>query len=44
MASERSGVIANCWRRSSLVMALLFVPLFKHRHDRGAAQRVVPTH
>ena len=28
----------------SLVMALLFVPLFKHRHDRAAAQRVVPTH
>ncbi|KQZ79870.1 nucleoside permease [Rhodanobacter sp. Root561] len=28
----------------SLVMALLFVPLFKHRHDRGAAQRVVSTH
>jgi MFS transporter, NHS family, xanthosine permease len=28
----------------SLVMALLFVPLFKHRHDRTAAQRVVPTH
>ncbi|QRP64539.1 nucleoside permease [Rhodanobacter sp. FDAARGOS 1247] len=28
----------------SLVMALLFVPLFKHRHDRGAAQRAVPTH
>jgi len=25
-------------------MALLFVPLFKHRHDRAAAQRVVPTH
>jgi NHS family xanthosine MFS transporter len=28
----------------SLVMALLFVPLFKHRHDPLAAQRVVPTH
>ncbi len=28
----------------ALVMALLFVPLFKHRHDRAAAQRVVPTH
>lgn len=28
----------------ALVMAIAFVPLFKHRHDRAAAQRVVPTH
>jgi NHS family xanthosine MFS transporter len=28
----------------ALVMALLFVPLFKHRHDPAAAQRAVPTH
>ncbi|CAM5381784.1 nucleoside permease [Rhodanobacter lindaniclasticus] len=28
----------------ALVMALLFVPLFKHRHDPLAAQRVVPSH
>jgi NHS family xanthosine MFS transporter len=28
----------------ALVMALLFVPLFKHRHDPAAAGRVVPTH
>jgi len=28
----------------SLVMAVLFVPLFKHRHDPLAAQRAVPTH
>lgn len=28
----------------ALVMALLFVPLFRHRHDPAAAQRAVPTH
>lgn len=28
----------------ALVMALLFVPLFKHRHDAGAAGRSVPMH
>jgi NHS family xanthosine MFS transporter len=28
----------------ALVMALLFVPLFKHRHIPLAAQRAVPTH
>ncbi|AGG90351.1 nucleoside permease [Rhodanobacter denitrificans] len=28
----------------ALVMALLFVPLFKHRHDAAAAQQAVPTH
>ncbi|TAL75240.1 MAG: MFS transporter [Rhodanobacter sp.] len=28
----------------ALVMALLFVPLFKQKHDPAAARRVVPTH
>ena len=28
----------------ALVMALLFVPLFKHRHDSATARKVVPTH
>ena len=28
----------------ALLMALLFVPLFKHRHDPAAAARAVPTH
>ncbi len=28
----------------ALVMALLFVPLFRHRHDPAAARKVVPTH
>jgi len=28
----------------ALVMAALFVPLFKHRHDPAAARRALPTH